>query len=177
MRIPYRDPCVYWMWLGVCICRKRQNKTGENTPAITNFSTHFWQSRPVLWCHKPAAERTGIIRLSIVSLADDTRFRYKWMQIHDVLWKGEADSSQLPPCHATLRLHVLRAKYQAAIWRRSCQAQMNIPTLNGNGWNLDSESNLAIQWMTGMQAPQAALDVLSCDYSQSRRAAAVLGMA
>ena len=77
--------------------------------------------------------------------------------------KGEADSSQLPPCHDTLRQHVLRANYQAAIWRRSCQAQMDIPTPNGNGWNLDPESNqLAIEWMTGIPTPQAVLDLLSC---------------
>ena len=85
--------------------------------------------------------------------------------------KGEADSSQLPPCHDTLRQHVLRANYQAAIWRRSCQAQMDIPTPNGNGWNLDPESNLAIEWMTGMPAPQAVLDLLSCDCRRSCQAA------
>ena len=48
---------------------------------------------------------------------------------------------------------------------------MYIPTANDAVWNLDLESNLAIQWMTGMPDPQALLDLLSCDCCQSRQAA------
>lgn len=75
--------------------------------------------------------------------------------------KGETESHQLPPCKDSLTKHVQRANFQAAIWKRSLQADPQTPSPVGNGWKIES-GHLAIDWMDGLPAPQAVLDLLSC---------------
>lgn len=75
--------------------------------------------------------------------------------------KGGLDSHQLPPCTDCLKLHSLRANYQAAIWRRSLQASPVIPLPIGHGW-IHEEDSLVIKWMSGEPAPMAVLEFLSC---------------
>jgi len=41
--------------------------------------------------------------------------------------RGEVESSQLPPCEDCLFMHVLRANYQAAIWRKCLQSHPSVP--------------------------------------------------
>ncbi|KAK3747382.1 hypothetical protein QZH41_002637 [Actinostola sp. cb2023] len=41
---------------------------------------------------------------------------------------GEVESHQLPPCQDSLQKHILRANYQAAIWKRSLEANPDIPS-------------------------------------------------
>ena len=72
------------------------------------------------------------------------------------------ESSQLPPCRDCLRLHILRANYQSAIWRRSLESEPNIPDHKEHGWTTDDDGALTIQWMQGSPAPEAVLQMLSC---------------
>ena len=46
--------------------------------------------------------------------------------------RGEVESSQLPPCEDCLFMHVLRANYQVAIWRRCLQSRPIVPCPTGH---------------------------------------------
>jgi hypothetical protein len=84
--------------------------------------------------------------------------------------KGEIESHQLPPCLDSLRKHAERANYQAAIWKRSLEKYPDTPTPIGRGWKLietNGKQQLEIDWMDGLPAPQALLDLLSCKCSKS----------
>ena len=82
------------------------------------------------------------------------------------LKRGDVESNQLPPCTDTLRKHSLRAKYHAAVWRRSLQRCPEIPSPVGCGWCTE-HGKLVVDWMAGQPAPQAVL--LSCQCSTSSK--------
>ena len=74
-----------------------------------------------------------------------------------------SQSGQLPPCKDCFTLHAKRACYQAAIWQRDLEPRPFIPNpLKCNGWILDDDSRLAINWMSGLPAPDVVLKFLSC---------------
>jgi len=50
---------------------------------------------------------------------------------------GEVDSSQLPACEDCLSMHILRANYQAAIWRSCLEPSPSIPSPKDCGWTTD----------------------------------------
>ena len=68
------------------------------------------------------------------------------------------DISLLPPCQQALRKHILRANYQALIWRKADIAYPDIPHPSGHGWNL-SEDILSIDWCE-VPVPQQLVDIL-----------------
>ena len=79
--------------------------------------------------------------------------------------KGDIESHQLPPCKDTLQMHIKRANYQVAIWRRSLEQEPDIPGPEGHGWKIkshDGKNALVVDWMNGEPAPQALLDFLAC---------------
>ena len=47
-----------------------------------------------------------------------------------------AQSSLLPPCRDALQKHILRANYQAAIWRQALEPNLNIPSPHRQGWTV-----------------------------------------
>ena len=65
-----------------------------------------------------------------------------------------------------LREHSLRANYQAAVSRRSSERCPDIPSPVGSGWCTE-DGKLVIDWMGDQPAPQAVLEVLSCQCSRS----------
>ena len=76
---------------------------------------------------------------------------------------GDIQSGQLPPCQDCLKLHATRACYQAAIWHHSLEVTPRVPSpLDCNGWVLDDDGRLAIEWMSGAPAPDVVLEFLSC---------------
>ena len=79
--------------------------------------------------------------------------------------KGEIESYQMPPCKDSLKKHVMCANYQAAIWKRCLVADPETPNPINKGWKWEDERELelAIDWMDGLPAPQAVLDLLACD--------------
>jgi hypothetical protein len=80
--------------------------------------------------------------------------------------KGEIESHQLPPCRDCLVKHAQRANYQAAIWRRCLQQDPQMPTPVGRGWKMeleDEREQLVVDWMEGKPAPDAILELLSCN--------------
>ena len=46
---------------------------------------------------------------------------------------GKVETQALPPCQSSLRLHVIRADFQAAIWRRATVPCPVIPSPQGHG--------------------------------------------
>ena len=80
--------------------------------------------------------------------------------------RGEAESSQLPPCRDCLTMHTQRANYQAAVWRRSLDSAPEIPNPIDHGWTED-DGNLAIHWMRSPPAPDAVLELLACKCKRS----------
>ena len=65
-------------------------------------------------------------------------------------------------------MHAVRANYQAAIWQRSLTSKPTIQSpVDSNGWNLDDEGQLAVNWNGGPMAPDAVLAFLSCKCKRS----------
>ena len=81
--------------------------------------------------------------------------------------RGEVDSSQLPPLRECLYMHVLRANYQARIWRCSLQREIQVPDPKVCGWTIDDEGSLSIDCMRTPPAPDAVLEFLACKCSRS----------
>ena len=79
---------------------------------------------------------------------------YKWN-------RSTKDITKLPPCHDSAVLHIRRANYQAAVWRRCLLADMNAPSPHGHGWTV-SETDISIVWMTQPRAPESILNSMKC---------------
>jgi len=76
---------------------------------------------------------------------------------------GKVEPEALPPCDSSLRLHVTRANYQAAIWRRAIVPHPVIPSPGGHGWEVDNISNVVeFVWLGSKPAPDEVLELLSC---------------
>lgn len=69
---------------------------------------------------------------------------------------------QLPPTLDALSKHVHRSNYQAAVWRRALTARPEIPSPLGNGWKLNNNEELAIDWMEQEPAPKELMQLVSC---------------
>lgn len=76
---------------------------------------------------------------------------------------GDVSSGQLPPCKDALHQHTKRANYQAAIWRRCLENSPTIPeAADGHGWNVKSDGQIGIEWITGAPAPDMILSLMAC---------------
>ena len=63
----------------------------------------------------------------------------------------------LPLCRNALVHHIKRRNYQAAIWRKALQTNINAPSPNGNGWIIAAHNKVLVRWMTQEQAPSELL--------------------
>ena len=76
---------------------------------------------------------------------------------------GKVDPDALPPCKATLSLHINRANYQAAIWRRATMSLPVVPPPSNHGWIIDNDTDvISVRWLKTKPAPEEILDLLSC---------------
>ena len=73
--------------------------------------------------------------------------------------RGQVDTS-LPPRKDCLYMHILRANYQAAIWRCCLASKPVLPDLNGFGWTIDVDGSISIEWVHGSPAPEAVLQLV-----------------
>jgi hypothetical protein len=92
-----------------------------------------------------------------MKLSDVNLLRY---QLHCAR-SGKVEPESLPPCRSSLKLHVLRANYQAAVWRRAVFATADIPSPDGHGWEVN-DGNIKIKWLGSKPAPEEVLEMLSC---------------
>ena len=72
-----------------------------------------------------------------------------------------SDSSQLPPTHDALLLHIRRCNYQTAIWRRALVPCPQVLGPNNHGWSVE-DGSVNIMWMTQPPAPPDVLKLISC---------------
>ena len=70
-------------------------------------------------------------------------------------------SHQLPPSRGCLIKHILRANYQAYIWRRSLDPMVMLPGPDGYGWKL-VDDELVIDWTDDKPAPDTVIEMMSC---------------
>lgn len=69
--------------------------------------------------------------------------------------------THLPPSADSLKKHLMRANYQAAIHSKCLQQFPECPSPNGHGWKLvDSEIN--IDWGDLPPAPSSLLELTNC---------------
>ena len=79
-------------------------------------------------------------------------------------------SHQLPSCRDSLVKHSQRANYQAAKWKRCLLQNPQVPSPVGKGWKIEREEGaeqLVIDWMAGKPAPEAILELLSCNCTKN----------
>ena len=74
----------------------------------------------------------------------------------------------LPPCRNALVKHIKRENYQAAVWRKALQPNINAPSPNGNGWVVDANNEVLVRWMTQEQAPSEVLQNYSCHCKKNK---------
>ncbi len=77
---------------------------------------------------------------------------------HSMFGACTTDPTRLPPCQDAARQHILRANYQAAVWRRCLEPSPDIPSPDGHGWKV-SEGEI---WMDNDPAPKMVLQCVSC---------------
>ena len=71
------------------------------------------------------------------------------------------DITKLPPCHDSAILHIKRANYQTAIWKRCMDNEIESPSPHGHGWIVRG-GEISISWMTQPRAPSKVLDIVKC---------------
>ncbi len=75
---------------------------------------------------------------------------------------GKHSEELFPPTNDSLGKHILRANYQAAIWRRSLEQAQDLPGPVGNGWQLSDDGALEIYWCDLPCAPESVLMTVQC---------------
>ena len=68
------------------------------------------------------------------------------------------NEKNLPPTQDALQQHILRANYQAAIWRRALEPKIDAPTPHGHGWKVQNGA-VDVIWMEKQHAPPEVLQV------------------
>lgn len=74
----------------------------------------------------------------------------------------------MPPNHDALYKHVQRANYQAAIFKRCMEQHPDIPSPVGNGWKMEDDNILGIDWMDMEPAEQSILELTACSCKKSK---------
>ena len=72
---------------------------------------------------------------------------------------GDIGSHRLPPSKQSLAAHILRANYQAFIWRHCLSANQDI--VHGHGWK-NKDGQLEIDWGYEKLVPDEILEFISC---------------
>ena len=70
------------------------------------------------------------------------------------------DLCVLPPCQSSLLLHMDRANYVAAMWKRTMHATMDSPEITNHGWNIDGSINWVVDTF-----PENIIDMI-LDYQE-----------
>ena len=75
------------------------------------------------------------------------------------------DTSLLPPCHESLKMHVRRANDQALVWKKADQPTPSIPGPDEHSWTIDEDGDLGICWTAGNLMPQELADIVASPLS------------
>lgn len=97
-------------------------------------------------------------------------YGWKEIDVNEVRYRmycrsgGKIACEQLPPCTDVLELHIMRANYQARIWRETLVPHQHDVDPVENGWVLDDDGALAIKWMRCNPAPEEVIMCLTYTY-------------
>jgi hypothetical protein len=109
----------------------------------------------------PDAETVKQAEKAICHLYNSAQFS-NTNKIRSDKWnRRTTDITKLPPCHDSAILHLRRANYQAAIWKRSLEREMEVPSPHGHGWVVHG-CDISILWMSQPRAPSKVLDIVKC---------------
>lgn len=81
--------------------------------------------------------------------------------------KGKCSEWDLPPNLDSLNKHIQQANYQAAVHRRSLEANPKVPSPLSHGWKLDGQA-YEVEWMTLPPAPDAILELVHCSCKKTQ---------
>jgi len=118
-------------------------------------------------CHmygKSTSTETNNVRYDIFRARYDAKSTKDSFSIHEGV-----DLSLLPPCKAALKMHCLRANYQAFVWKHLHISNVVVPSPIGCGWKCDQEGEITIDWIEGNVMPQQLVDILDSDEPESCR--------
>ena len=86
--------------------------------------------------------------------------------------EGVISGEKLPPCCDSLKQHIKRANYRAAVWRWSLECNPAIPDQAGHGGS-EVEDGIDTVWNDRSPAPNEVLYLLSCGCSGSAKSEVV----
>jgi len=75
--------------------------------------------------------------------------------------KKNIQCHQLLPTKDSLQKHILRANFQAAVWKRACQSIFGLPSAEKYGWVIE-KNMLSVSWMDQQPASEALMLLISC---------------
>ena len=75
---------------------------------------------------------------------------------------GKCSDDALPPNSDCLMHHIARSNFQATSWNRCLSPILQLPPAAGNGWQLESDGQLQILWMSRPSAPESLLEFVQC---------------
>ena len=78
---------------------------------------------------------------------------------------GKYEEESLPPTKDVLIQHILRANFQAYIWRHYHVPMLNLPPFTSHGW-LVVDQKLEVKWMENNVAPDSILNIVNCKCKQ-----------
>ncbi|XP_072050216.1 uncharacterized protein [Amphiura filiformis] len=80
---------------------------------------------------------------------------------------GKHREEAMPPNQDSLKQHIMRANYQAAVYKSALDQFPDIPSPHGRGWIVDGES-IAIHWTDLAPAPDSILEFVHCDCKKTK---------
>lgn len=80
---------------------------------------------------------------------------------------GTGMKLSMPPNKDALCLHVKRANYQAAIYKRALDPHPVVPSPHGHGWKVNSD-DIFIHWMDLPPAPNSVMELAHCPCKKSQ---------
>ena len=137
----------------------------KNTRFIPTFASLGESPSPSLEMYKDLEAFTCMMYGARSGVEDINKLRYTMFIIRyspkNRLLSSDTgiDTSLLPPCRSSLRMHIQRANYQTMIWN---QAHVQYPELpqphDGQGWEMN-EQTLSHKWSEGDILPQELVDL------------------
>ncbi|XP_072019897.1 uncharacterized protein [Amphiura filiformis] len=82
-------------------------------------------------------------------------------------WASTEKTEAMPPNQDSLKQHIMRANYQAAVYKSALDLFPDIPSPHGRGWIVDGES-IAIHWTDLAPAPDSILEFVHCDCKKTK---------
>ena len=123
---------------------------------------HSWDARPQLLYKVQQCSCRMYVAATSTTLVNGLRCQLFCAK------RGDFESSMLPPCRDCLFMHLLRANYQATIWKCYLPARPKVPDPTKCGW-IDDDGKLDIHWMRSPPAPDTVLELLACKGVRSCR--------